>query len=95
MKVNEEKLLKKLNDKWKGINCPYCQSSEWTVDTTVVTPIEVGEKKDMRIGGRFQPLISISCRNCGNTVFVNGLILECLDGLDEENINEAEDGRTE
>lgn len=44
MKINNEILLKKLNEKWKGVNCPYCQSEEWTVDTSIVTPIEVGEK---------------------------------------------------
>lgn len=45
MKINNEILLKKLNEKWKGVNCPYCQSEEWTVDTSIVTPIEVGEKR--------------------------------------------------
>ncbi len=49
MKINEKKLLEKLNKKWKGNNCPYCQMAEWSVDTTIVTPIEVGEKKEMKI----------------------------------------------
>lgn len=92
MKVNDEILIKKLNEKWKGISCPYCQSSEWTVDTSIVTPIEVGERKEMKIGGKFQPLIPVSCRNCGNTVFINGLILGCLDDLDNEVKSEDENG---
>lgn len=66
------------------------ETSQWTVDTTVVTPIEVGEDKGMRLGGRFQPLIPVSCRNCGNTVFINGLILGCLDNVEEEK-KEGED----
>lgn len=94
MKINEEKLLRKLNEKWKGINCPYCQFAEWTVDTSIVTPIEVGEKKEMKLGGKFQPLITVSCRNCGNTVFVNGLLLGCLDGIEDETESEEENGET-
>ncbi len=90
MKINEEKLLRKLNEKWKVTNCPYCQSAEWTVDTSIVTPIEVGEKKEMKLGGKFQPLIPVSCRNCGNTVFVNGLLLGCLDGIEDEIESEKE-----
>lgn len=94
MKINEEKLLGKLNEKWSGINCPYCQMAEWTVDTSIVTPIEVGEKKEMKLGGRFQPLITVSCRNCGNTVFLNGLLLGCLDGIEDETENEEENSKT-
>lgn len=94
MRVNEEKLLRKLNEKWKGINCPYCQSTEWTADTSIVTPMEIGENKEIKLGGRFkfQPLIPVSCRNCGNTVFVNALILGCLDGLENEARSEEENG---
>ncbi len=91
MKVNTEKLLKGLNEKWSGISCPYCQNSKWTVDTTIVTPIEVNENKGMLFGGRFQPLISVSCRNCGNTVFVNGLILGCIDEINDE-IKDGKEG---
>lgn len=93
MKINNEILIKNLNEKWKGISCPYCQSAEWTVDTSIVTPIEVGEKKEMKLGGKFQPLIPVSCRNCGNTVFINGLILGCLDDLDDEIKSEEENGK--
>lgn len=94
MKINNEILIRKLNEKWKGVNCPYCQSAEWTVDTSIVTPIEVGEKKEMKLGGRFQPLITVSCRNCGNTVFINGLILGCLDDLENEIKSEEENDET-
>ena len=94
MKINNEMLLKKLNEKWKGVNCPYCQSEKWTVDTSIVTPIEVGEKKEMKLGGKFQPLIPVSCRNCGNTVFINGLILGCLDDLENEIKSEEDNGET-
>lgn len=94
MKINNEILIKKLNEKWKGNSCPYCQSAEWTVDASIVTPIEIGERKEMKLGGKFQPLIPVSCRNCGNTVFINGLILECLDDLDDEIKSEEENGQT-
>lgn len=94
MKVNNENLINKLNEKWQGINCPYCQTSTWTVDPTIVTPIEVDENKGMKIGGRFQPLIPVSCRNCGNTVFVNGLILGCIDDIKDKSKGDNNDGET-
>lgn len=94
MKVNSEKLINKLNEKWKGINCPYCQTSQWTVEPTIVTPITVDENKAMQIGGEFQPLIPVSCRNCGNTVLINGLILGCLDDVNKEKEGEKKDGET-
>lgn len=64
------------------------------MDTSIVTPIEVGEKKEMKLGGKFQPLIPVSCRNCGNTVFINGLILGCLDDLENEIKSEEDNGET-
>lgn len=94
MKINSETLIKKLNEKWQGRSCPYCQNTQWTVDTSIVTPIEVDENKNMMIGGKFQPLIPVSCRNCGNTVLVNGLILGCIDEIENEKKGELEDGET-
>lgn len=94
MKINEKELLKNLNEKWGGINCPYCQMADWTVDTSIVTPIEVGERKEMKIGGKFLPLITVSCRNCGNTVFLNGLLLGCIDGIEDEKGYEKRKNKT-
>lgn len=90
MKVNQEKLIKLLNEKWKGISCPYCQSTQWNVDPAIMTTIEVSEDKGMQLGGRFMPFITVTCGNCGNTVLVNSLVLGCLDGVDNNKEEKSE-----
>ena len=87
LKVNQEKLIKLLHEKWNGIACPYCQSAQWNVDPAIMTTIEVGEDKGMKIGGRFMPFITVMCKNCGNTVLVNSLVLGCLEGIDNKEEN--------
>ncbi len=84
MKINTERLLRNLETRWNRIPCPYCQNSAWTVDPSVVTTVEVNENKTMVIGGKFQPLVPVTCRNCGNTVLVNALILDCLEDVENE-----------
>lgn len=95
MKINTDKLINSLNKKWHGSRCPYCQNNQWTVDTAIFTPIEVSENKGMKLGGRFQPLIAVSCNNCGNTVLVNGLILDCLDDINENNGDSSKEENNE
>ena len=84
MKINTDKLLNKLNEKWKDIPCPFCKDHNWTVDPTIVTLLEVNENKQMNLGGRFQPLIPITCRCCGYTAFINALVIECLEERNED-----------
>ena len=43
MKVDKEKLMRKLGERWKKVNCPYCGDHKWTVDPTIMTTIEVRE----------------------------------------------------
>lgn len=84
MRVNHEKLIKELDEKWKDVNCPYCKQHQWTVDPTIMTPLEVSSNMQMNLGGRFQPLVPITCRCCGYTAFVNALVLGCIEEGKEE-----------
>ena len=92
--INEEKLLKTLEEKWgDNATCPFCHKDEWMIDRCLVSPVQIGEDGKMIIGKQFQPLISVVCKNCGNTVLLNGLVLKCLDKEDDlkENDNKGED----
>ena len=79
MRINPDKLLKKLDEKWKDIPCPFCGDHEWTVDPTIVTPLEVNSNKQMNLGGKFHPLVPVTCRCCGYTAFINALVLDCIE----------------
>ncbi len=79
MQINKEKLQKNLDEKWKAVHCPYCNDHKWTVDPTIMTLVEVEENKQITLGGKFQPLVAVTCRCCGNVALVNTLILDCID----------------
>lgn len=84
MRINHKKLIEQLDEKWKDVHCPYCGVHKWTVDPTIMTPLEVTSDKQMNLGGRFQPLVPVTCRCCGSTTFVNALVLGCIEEGKEE-----------
>lgn len=79
MKLNKEKFEQHINTKWNNKICPMCHSNQWTYDETILTPVSVDEKKGMVLGGKFFPLIAVTCVECGNTIFVNGLVAGAID----------------
>ena len=84
MRINHEKLIENLDEKWKSVPCPFCEKHNWTVDPTIMSPLEVTSDKQMNLGGRFQPLVPVTCRCCGYTAFVNALVLGCIEEGKEE-----------
>lgn len=83
-RLNQEKLIKHINSKWGTKLCPYCGQNDWNVGESIVSTVTVGNNREMQIGGRFQPLVTITCNHCGNTIFVNGLIAGAIDSDMEE-----------
>jgi hypothetical protein len=57
--------------------CPVCQTKNWSVFDNFVTPIVVGgrERNEVRIFGPsvMYPHFMLSCKQCGNTLFINAL----------------------
>lgn len=59
-----DKLLEVLAQKWgEGRNCPYCQSSNWSVGNEL---LRISRLR----GDRFQPFFGVICDTCGNTVLI-------------------------
>lgn len=79
MKVNQEKLLKIINQKWKTKFCPMCGKNDWTINNDMMTMLGVGEDKSIQLGGKIVPVVAITCNECGNTIFVNPLAIGCVD----------------
>lgn len=84
LKLNSEKFLGEINRRWTNKNCPMCSQNKWHVDTSLVTAIKLGEGGGIELGGQVMPLVAVTCMNCGNVMFVNPLVIQCLDGNDEE-----------
>lgn len=92
MKLDTEIFLNKINTLWKNKNCPICGNVHWGIDNRIVTPLNVDENKSINIGGRFNPLVPITCDTCGYTIFINALKLGALTMDNEENENGDSNG---
>ena len=84
MKLNQEIFLNKINTLWKNKMCPICGNTHWGIEEGIVTPVNVDENKAINLGGKFAPLVSITCDKCGYTMFINAFKLGALD-LEEKN----------
>ena len=77
-KLNAEKILKELNEKWRGQPCPYC-GGNWVISNKVFELREF-QNGNIVIGvGPIQPVVPVTCDNCGNTVLINPLVLGALE----------------
>lgn len=81
MKLDEKKLLDVINEKWKTKNCLLCASNNWSINSDIMTLVGVGSDKALQLGGKFIPLIAITCNECGNTILVNPLAIKCIDNI--------------
>lgn len=81
MRVNKDKLIQSINQKWKTKNCPMCGHNNWNISDKMMTMLEIGENKDIVFGGNLTilPLVPITCSECGNTILVNPLVIECTE----------------
>ena len=83
MKLSEEqkkKLISKLNSFGVPSQCPICKSGTWTVSDTIFELREF-QGGSLVIGGNqgIYPVIPLTCSNCGNTYFLNPLMLGILE----------------
>lgn len=78
-KLNEQKFLNEINERWKNKNCPMCGHNHWSIDKGMVSPMKLGEDSAIQLGGMIMPLVAVTCAHCGNVVFVNPLIIGAVD----------------
>lgn len=81
-KLNSEKFLDEINRRWTNKNCPMCSQNHWNVDANMVTAIKLSEDGGIELGGQVMPLVAVTCMNCGNVMFVNPLVIQCIDSND-------------
>lgn len=77
--LNTDKFLNEINKKWINKNCPMCGQNHWNIDKNMMSPMKLGNKGDIQLGGQIMPLVAVSCLNCGNVIFVNPLIIGAVD----------------
>lgn len=90
MKVNRKKIEEIVTKTWLN-GCPMCGGRNWTLgESDLVTPIEVKMDRSLALGGKFMPLVPITCAKCGSTVFINALTVGALENLEGEKKNELD-----
>jgi predicted Zn-ribbon and HTH transcriptional regulator len=75
--IPTDAVIKHLTEKWGGdAHCPMCKASNWNVGMRVVILHELRADSDSpaRVGLSI-PVVPVMCTNCGNTVFVNAILL--------------------
>lgn len=80
--TKEEKLapvIKEIRGRWKNYACNLCQSKKWTVAGHVSLAV-TEEPGKVVLGGSLIPLAAVSCNVCGNTVFLNEVIIGIVKG---------------
>lgn len=73
-----------------GLSCPVCGKSHWNL-SNLVMEVKEYEKDENLIGEkRVTPFITLTCKNCSNTLFFNAIRL----GIIEKDSNKKDNTDT-
>ena len=73
-KIDTQKLINHLSNKWGNRPCPMCGAKQWNVQEKSFELREF-HGGGLVIGGNpIIPVVPIICGNCGNTILVNSLL---------------------
>jgi len=72
--IESKKLIDHLTNKWVDNKCPLCATNRWNISDKIYELREYNEGT-LVLGGTIVPLIPVTCQNCGNTVFINSIVI--------------------
>ncbi len=74
-KIDSNKVIRFLKEKWQGRTCPMCQAGNWSVSDQVFEMREF-HNGNFVLGGNSSiiPIIPVTCANCGHIIFVNAIV---------------------
>lgn len=78
-KIESEKLLNHLREKWQGRPCPMCGVGNWNVSDSIFELREFNQGNLVMGGGPIFPVIPVTCDNCGNSVFINAIVSKLVE----------------
>lgn len=66
------------------LKCPLCGQSQWNLNDVLIESREF-QQGNLIIGGNssVMPFITLTCRNCANTLFLNAIQLGLVQNTDE------------
>lgn len=78
----KNRLLAHLNNRWTSKVCPMCRKNNWEVAGMHSVMLQES-RRTLNLGGPLLPCAVVTCRNCGNTLFVNMIVAGVYDGSGE------------
>ena len=81
------KVISHLRTKWGARPCPMCGAQNWNVSDTVFELRQFHGGNLVLGQGPIIPIIPVTCVNCGNTIFINGIITGIIENEKKENQN--------
>jgi hypothetical protein len=76
------RIIERLKERGAPRPCELCANAEWQISEILASPVQVKREADrtaMDINGRLYPLAVLLCARCGNTKFLNLVILGLAD----------------
>ncbi len=85
---DKEKALKWLDEKWPKNKraCEICGTSQWSLSSDLITPM-IFNAGNLSIGGNSYPQLMVICNNCGNTKYINTVVMGLTEGKEKRNAN--------
>ena len=84
-KEQQEKVLEKIKNFWENRICEICNNTTWSLDKKLFVSKEYhGIFNTNNEKEYIQPILLISCNNCGNIKTFNATILEVIDNKSGE-----------
>lgn len=77
-KIDGQKVIEHLKEKWKGRSCQMCGVGNWNVQDTAYE-VRQFSQGGLVVGGPVIPVVPVVCTNCGNTVLVNAIIAKAIE----------------
>lgn len=87
-KIQKEKLLQHFNKKVPKLpECSVCHKKIWTISDTIYELREY-HGGSVVLGSPLAPIITLICKNCGNTLFFNAILLNIIQHKNKDSKNE-------
>lgn len=82
-KSDQAKMISHIKEKWVESRCPFCTHRKWSIGENVFELREF-QGGNMVIGGvPIFPVVPVSCKNCGNTVLISGIVAGIIEKKEE------------
>ena len=94
--MNEEekdKALQAVKDRFGGWSpvCPLCKKEKWALSSDIVMHPLQTNPPGYNVGGPSIPTIVLTCLTCGNTQFLNAIILGLKEVTEKKKVSEKKE----